>query len=447
MKLRNRTKIIFLIIGDVAALYVALFVTLGIRYGSDWYRQLTDLHLLPFSLTFLVWLVIFYVSGLYDLRRLRNNIDFAKMLSVSILTSALFTIALFYLIPFFGIAPKTNLFIFIVLFAAVEALWRQVFNARASLWGGFSKVLLLGQGEQINKMVRTIEDNPQLGYEIELWLKKGESQSKNLRSLVKRKRINLVIIPQDIKKNPELLRIFYDLLASGIEIRDFPSFFESVFQKVPLSGVEESWFLENQIGGRRFYDSLKNIVDFLLALLLGVIVLPFGLLIAFLVKFTSPGPAIYQQVRIGKNNREFILYKFRTMRQDAEKNGAQWAQEKDARVTPFGRFLRHGHLDELPQLINVLRGDIAFVGPRPERPEFVKILEKEIPYYEIRHVVKPGVTGWAQINYPYGNSVADAYEKLQYDIYYLKNRSIIIDLVIILKTIKFFLTKPREIKL
>jgi len=166
------------------------------------------------------------------------------------------------------------------------------------------------------------------------------------------------------------------------------------------------------------------------------------ILIAILVAVTSSGPAIYKQVRVGKNGRHFTLYKFRTMRQDAEKQGAQWATKGDARATPVGKFLRASHLDELPQLANIIRGDISFVGPRPERPEWVEKLEKQIPYYEARLLVKPGISGWAQLNHRADLALEDVKEKLQYDIYYLKNRSLILDLAIIVKTIKTFFVNP-----
>ncbi|MFA4827508.1 MAG: sugar transferase, partial [Candidatus Shapirobacteria bacterium] len=181
----------------------------------------------------------------------------------------------------------------------------------------------------------------------------------------------------------------------------------------------------------------------ILSLVLFSVILPISLIIFLLIKLTSKGPAIYKQIRTGKKENEFILYKFRTMYLDAEKHGPQWSRENDARITPVGKILRYTHLDELPQLINIIKGDISFVGPRPERPEFVAILKEKIPYYEIRHLVEPGVTGWAQINYRYGSSIEDAYEKLQYDIYYLKNRSFVLDFLIVLKTIKSVFSNPK----
>ena len=230
-------------------------------------------------------------------------------------------------------------------------------------------------------------------------------------------------------------------MASGIAVYDVPAFYEEVFRKVPLKNVEESWFLEHISIRRNVYDDLKRIGEAILATLTGIIILPLVVFLALLIRISSRGPVIFSQKRVGAQNRIFTLYKFRTMRAlaadgSAETKGAEWAKSGDARITFIGRILRYSHLDELPQLWNIIRGDLSFVGPRPERPEFVSLLEKEIPYYDIRHLITPGVTGWAQINYPYGSSVEDSYEKLQFDVYYLKNRSLILDIAVILKTLR-----------
>ena len=165
------------------------------------------------------------------------------------------------------------------------------------------------------------------------------------------------------------------------------------------------------------------------------------IIIAILIKLTSPGSAFFSQKRVGKNGTEFIIYKFRTMRIDAEKDGPQWANyQNDDRATWLGKILRRSHLDELPQLYNIIKGELSFVGPRPERPEFVTKLQKELPYYDLRHLAKPGITGWAQINFRYAASATDAYQKLQYDIYYIKNNSPLLDFLIILKTLKFLIS-------
>ena len=186
---------------------------------------------------------------------------------------------------------------------------------------------------------------------------------------------------------------------------------------------------------------ISHPLEILFALVLIIFLSPLALLIIILIKLTSKGSAFFSQKRLGKNNIEFTIWKFRTMHSDAEKDGPRWANyQDDDRTTRIGGILRKSHLDELPQLYNILRGELSFVGPRPERPEFIVKLQKELPYYDLRHLTKPGITGWAQINYRYAASSMDAYQKLQYDIYYIKNNSPLLDFLIILKTIKFLIT-------
>lgn len=442
MKPINKIKNIFIFAGDILALYLSLFLALVLRYGSD-FGRFTDQHLMPFTVIFVPWLLVFYIAGLYDPRRLRNNMEFLKTLSLAITVNAALTMFFFYLIPYFGITPKTNLLIFLIVFAMIEIVWRRSFNKTMASFQAKTKVALIGSSRSAEEISEFIKNNPQLGYEITAWLKnkedfsslKGISEWKNF---IDENGIDIIVIPRYFKNEPEAAKIFYKLLTLGEDIVDIPSFYETIFQKIPIDEISEEWFLDEIVEKEKFYDNFKRWIEMFFALTLGIILLPFEILIAILVKITSAGPAIYKQVRVGENGNEFVLYKFRTMRTDAEANGPKWAGEKDPRATAMGSFLRHTHLDELPQLVNIIKGEISFVGPRPERPEFTKILQEKIPHYDVRHLIKPGVTGWAQINYRYGASEEDAAEKLRYDIYYLKNRSAILDMAIVLKTLKSF---------
>jgi lipopolysaccharide/colanic/teichoic acid biosynthesis glycosyltransferase len=263
-----------------------------------------------------------------------------------------------------------------------------------------------------------------------------------IKSAVHRDNINLIIVPRQLKNETKLVATLYELFGSGVLVNDMASFYEIIMRKVPLADVEETWFLENIAGEVTFYDPLKRAIEFVGALVLGIVLLPFELLIALLVLVTSRGPIIYKQVRVGEKGRHFTLYKFRTMRVDAEKDRPQWSTQNDSRTTIIGGALRRSHLDELPQLWNIIAGELSFVGPRPERPEFVAKLEAKIPYYEARLFIKPGVTGWAQINHHADLTDEDVVQKLQYDIYYLKNRSPILDAAIILKTAKSIFVSP-----
>lgn len=452
----NRIKIFLLFLGDIVALYAALFLTLAIRYGGGWYEQFEDVHAAPFTIIFVIWLLIFFIAGLYDLRRLRDTLEFAKTLWLAIATAAIVSIVIFYAVPLFGIAPKTNLLIFVLVFGIVETLWRRAFNRGASTGDAPNKVLIIGDDTAAD-VEKTIRENAQLGYEVRARLGAAAAlrAPEEIEKTIDEKNINCVVVSRQLKREGHLPATLFRLFARGradgseVLVMDLPNFYETIMRKVPLADLEETWFLENIEGAAQFYDPLKRAWEFAAALVVGVVLLPFEILIALLVAATSRGPVIYRQTRVGKNGRDFTLYKFRSMMAlaadgSAETAGAAWATgTHDPRTTPIGRFLRASHLDELPQLWNVLRGDISFVGPRPERPEWVAKLEKQIPYYETRLLVKPGITGWAQLNHRADLTTYDVRQKLQYDIYYLKNRSLVLDLAIIVKTLKSFFVNPK----
>lgn len=251
-----------------------------------------------------------------------------------------------------------------------------------------------------------------------------------------------VIITLDPPLADDLVKKLMHMRFRGQSVYDLTDFYERFWSKVPVMHLRSGWFvfaygfdlIQNPLGLR-----FKRILDILFGVLLAVLLAPLFLLISILVRLSSPGQSIYRQSRVGEGGKIFTLYKFRSMREDAELSGAQWADANDARITGVGRFLRILRLDELPQLLNVIRGDMSFIGPRPERPEFTSMLEKHIPYYDSRYLVKPGITGWAQVLYPYGASVDDAREKLQYDLYYIKHYSLLLDIAIVFKTIRVIL--------
>ncbi len=440
MNLKLKTFIIF--IGDIVILYASLIIALFLRRGFTPTVNFPDyvkLHLVPFSIFFIIWVLVFYLTNLYDPRNFKNQLEFFKNFSVALIINGFAGILFFYLFSIGGITPKTNLLLFLIVFAILGTLWRYLFNYLGGTIGTPEKVLIIQSDSQKNlsgQLIEYLGKNRQLGYQISHFIDSDENEIKKIPEIIKRLRIDIVIIPTHLEEKAKLASLIYENLSLGIKVMNFAEFYELIFKKIPLSELEEIWFLENFIKEQISYGSIKQILERFLAFLLFIILSPLILIILIAVKLTSKGSAVYKQSRIGKKGIEFTLYKFRTMRLDAEKHGPQWSKENDARITLIGRLLRYTHLDELPQLVNIIKGDISFVGPRPERPEFVAILKEKIPYYEIRHLVEPGVTGWAQINYRYGSSIEDAYEKLQYDIYYLKNRSFVLDLLIILKTVK-----------
>jgi len=236
--------------------------------------------------------------------------------------------------------------------------------------------------------------------------------------------------------------MFFDIIPYGVTIIDFPEFYENITGKIPVSLIGEVWFLEHLVEGQKtLFESAKQVTDLFLAILLAlptIAILPF---LAVAIRLDSKGPIFYRQQRVSRRKKIIEIIKLRTMVADAEKDGVRWADENDMRVTRVGRFLRKTRLDELPQLWSVLKGDLSLVGPRPERPEFVEILRTEIPFYDMRLLVKPGLTGWAQVNFPYGASVEDSMEKLQYDLFYIKNRSVILDISTMLKTLLIIISR------
>src|SRR3989338_5986861 len=448
-------KKFLLFISDLAILFGSLLLTLYLRYGQAFSEKL-DFHLVPFSLIFAVWLVVFYIANLYEPAILRNNIYFYSSLLQSILIVSVISVIFFYLIPLFNIAPKTNLAIFIVIFTGLE------FGARFGFNKIFEKkfkksVLIVGLNKQSFELAQFIKNNPQLGYELkcvadltpnrpdedeEEFKKFGIIQGlDNLEKQVKNEKIDTIVISPEAYQNSETINIFYKSLEQKISFFNLASFYERLTGKVPLGAINQIWFLENlSEGKKRGYELTKRVFDTAFAVIIGVVSLVLYPLIALAIKTSSSGPVFYKQKRFGQSGKTFEILKFRTMRRDAEKEtGAVWTTENDPRITRVGNFLRKTRLDEFPQVWNILRGEMSFVGPRAKRPEFHELFQKDVPFYEERYLIKPGLTGWAQINFHYGSSVKDAAEKLKYDLYYIKNRSLLLDLGIILKTIRITL--------
>lgn len=250
-------------------------------------------------------------------------------------------------------------------------------------------------------------------------------------------RIDHIIVALDDRRGNMPIAELLECKLQSRMIEDSVSFYEAITGKILVEKVNPAWliFSDGFACGRMTY-LIKRVLDLSLAVFILMASLPVSLLTALLIKLESPGPIFYRQERVGERGKVFSIVKFRSMRQDAERDGAVWASQNDCRVTRIGKFIRKVRIDEIPQIWNVLRGQMSFVGPRPERPVFVEQLVQKLPYYSLRHSAKPGITGWAQICYPYGASEEDALRKLEYDLYYIKNQSIFMDLLIIFRTVK-----------
>ncbi|OGZ23971.1 MAG: hypothetical protein A2896_01360 [Candidatus Nealsonbacteria bacterium RIFCSPLOWO2_01_FULL_43_32] len=423
---------ILLLFGDIVLLYLALFLTVFFDFPQ---------HVLPFSILYFFWLIIFYIFGLYDLGAIRIRVVLYPKILGAILCGLGLGMVFFYLVPLFGITPKTNLLLNVLIFGVLFLIWRKLFGFLFSS-RFFNNVAILSRDPQkIETLAKEIALRPYLGYKLTATFNDG----KDLLAKIQEKKINALIVAEDFETDFDLLENLYQCLEARIIFLDWNQAYELFCEKIPTAFLQKKWFLENlKEGERKFYDKIKRGQDLILATILLIATSIFWPLIVLLIKLGDRGPVIYRQERIGKDRKPFLLFKFRSMNVDAEsETGPVWAKKEDHRVTKVGKLLRKIHLDELPQMINVLKGDISLVGPRPERPEFVEKLEKEIPYYHVRHLIKPGFTGWAQLKFRYGRSVVDSKEKFQYDLYYMKNRSLFLDLGILLKTFQLFFKKEK----
>jgi sugar transferase (PEP-CTERM system associated) len=327
--------------------------------------------------------------------------------------------------------------------------WRLGFTWLVQLPILVERVYVLGTGERAQRVVLGLSQNPELGVEIASWTGKMEgavtrdSVAAHLMDIVHKQKVHRVIVAMPDRRGTIPMRELLDLRMQGVKIEEATTWLEKISGKIEVENLSPSWLVFGE-GFRRStaFIMVRRVVSIIISLIGLICALPLFPFIVLAIRLDSEGPVFYTQTRVGKAGRTFKVVKFRTMRQDAEAaNGPQWADNNDPRVTRIGRFLRFSRLDEIPQLWCVLKGDMAFVGPRPERPEFIEQLSREIPYYGVRHMVRPGITGWAQVKYKYGSTVEDAREKLQYDLYYIKHVSIGLDLLIMFQTIKTVLLR------
>lgn len=436
----NKKKVI-LFLGDAIILFFSLYLTLIIRYGANFTPAIWQIHRLPFTVLYIFWLIIFYINNLYSLTVAKVSFDFYQKLAFTLLICGVFSVAFFYLIPQISIAPKTTLFLNLIIIAILFSIWRNLFNIIIKSTTK-NNIIILGYSEIAYNLAKKLNNNPQLGYKILAFAGCEQKNLENikvitsesdLQNFIKHNNISAIIINSDA--DGMFMDAFLNFLPLGINFISFTDFYENLFAKIPISEIKQNWFLENLTeGSKGTYDTLKRILDIITAIVIGIISLPLFPFISIAIKINSKGPIFFKQLRTGKNGRNFLAIKFRSMIDNAENEGAKWSPENDPRITSVGKFIRKTRLDEIPQIINVLRGEMSLVGPRPERPEFIEILEKEIPFYCQRLLVNPGLTGWAQVNFPYGASKKGSMQKLQYDLYYIKHRSLSLDIKILLKT-------------
>jgi sugar transferase (PEP-CTERM system associated) len=309
------------------------------------------------------------------------------------------------------------------------------------------RVYVLGTGDRAQRVVNGLQQRPELGIEVAGWTENivGEfnrdAVAEHMMGLVRQNGVHRVIVAMPERREKLPVSELLTLRQEGVKVEEATNWLERISGKIEVEHLNPSWLIfADGFRFSPFFRGVRRAVNISVSLVGLVLALPLLPFVALAVKLSSPGPVFYHQKRVGKGGATFYCHKFRTMRQDAEADtGATWATDDDPRITRVGRFLRSARFDEIPQLWCVLKGDMHFVGPRPERPEFVESLIKEIPYYGVRHMVRPGITGWAQVKYKYGNTSQDALEKLQYDLFYIKNASLGLDLLIWFQTVKIVL--------
>jgi exopolysaccharide biosynthesis polyprenyl glycosylphosphotransferase len=450
--MRRNTIKTLLAIGDYAVMVAALCGMILIRYGKDAFSIEFQNHIQPFLIIFLAWVVTFYILELYDINAPFSHRKFA----IAMFTNIAVAITLIYLfLDVVGITPRRNLILITVLFVPVFYIWRFATSRLMDNFVFTKAVAFIGFDQYALELIEIICRKKRQGFRVVAIVCDPDQQ---LPETIRRSSIatfeSVALLEQslvDLKIDTVVIsnswyssvyQELYRLLPLRLHFYQLTSFWERFDESIPIYSTHESWFLENfNRGLNKTYAIIKRIVDIVTIMVFLPIILLFSVITAILVKISSPGPVLFRQTRVGRNEHPFTIYKFRSMVTDAEKDGAQWASEKDPRITKVGSFIRATRLDELPQLFNVLRGDMSIVGPRPERPEFITELSQKIPHYHLRHLVRPGLTGWAQVRYRYGSSFEDAAIKLTFDLYYVKNISMILDIKIALKTILTVLSR------
>jgi sugar transferase (PEP-CTERM system associated) len=393
----------------------------------------------------------FYYNDLYDLTVVHSNRELVVRLLQAAGAAAIVLAVACFTVPSLILDPSTFVTALGVFVVAVLT-WRVTFNYLANDPHLEERVLILGTGNTARMLARQIGTQQDFAYRLVGFVEDREDNTHvrqhdilggvdDIDRLVAERRVDRIVVGLSDRRGRLPIEQLLRAKVSGVRVEDATTTYERLTGKILVDDLKPSWLIfSDGFRASRWTRFVKRMLDLALSIIGVVLSAPLMALTALAIQLDSPGPALYSQERVGENGRVFKIFKFRSMRIDAEKPGAPiWASEKDPRITRVGRFIRLTRLDELPQLWNVMSGSMSFVGPRPERPFFVDQLAQQIPFYMQRHAVKPGLTGWAQVKYRYGSSIEDSMEKLRYDLYYIKHLSIFFDLTIVLDTVKVIL--------
>jgi sugar transferase (PEP-CTERM system associated) len=446
--LRSVTLVVCETLLILAAVALAAYLRLG---DWAWYILVYEYGFGKTLLVAAVAQVCLYYADLYDLHRLSDRRELFIRVAQALAAASFVLAALYYWAP--GLVIGRGVFAIAAGLAITFIIsWRLAFEWLSRRVSPRERLLLVGTNAAAVALANELFGRRQdLGVEIVGFIDPDPARVgtpvinpgvvgaiEDIPSIVRARHVDRVVVSLADARGRLPMDKLLEMKIDGVAFDHLASVYEEYTGKIAIENLRPSWFIfSSGFRKSRVLSTGKVALDFVLAMLGLVLTLPLMAIIAVAVKLTSPGPALYHQQRVGRQGRIFTVHKFRTMRTDAEaETGPVWASHGDQRITPLGRWLRRTRLDELPQLWNVLKGDMSFVGPRPERPEFVTELTRQIPYYGQRHTVRPGITGWAQVRYTYGASIEDALQKLQYDLYYIKNFSIALDLFIVFETVK-----------
>ncbi|OIO18569.1 MAG: hypothetical protein COY69_03285 [Candidatus Magasanikbacteria bacterium CG_4_10_14_0_8_um_filter_32_14] len=458
MKFQYKLKQFILLSGDLILFFLALWSGLVLRNLEFKNTKQLSENLSVFVVIFLVWLIINYINGLYDFKKISQK-KFTSTLIQSAIASFLISIAILYIFSTNkNTNPKTILLLTVSIAYLLIFIWRKVYINIISSNKLQANILFLDYNQEFQEIIDILQKQMTLGYNtkaiIDLNNQINDSQYHNiniyktkekLEKIVNENQIEIIVTHNNLDKEDELSQELYQLLFKQIKITSISNFYENVTGRIPPSAFYKTWFLQYLSDlDKPVYNKFTKLLEFVSIVffsLFFLILLPF---ISLAIKLNSTGKIFFKQKRFGKNNQIFWMYKFRTMYSlaedgSAEMHGAQFAQKDDNRITGVGKFLRQTRLDELPQIINLLKGEITVIGPRPERPEISNDLQNKMSYYNLRYVIKPGITGWAQVQQHYTANLETSLQKFQYDLFYIKNRSILLDISILLKTINVIL--------
>lgn len=440
----NKKESLILLLGDIVAFFIALWVSLFIRNIQIPTLAVFSSLLVPFSILAIIWVGIFFVAGLYEKQRISKRTKLPELLFKTQLFNSVIAIVFFYSLPYFGVTPKTILFLYIIISLILSFVWRvyavSFFSTRTK-----TNALMIAGGKDVSRLKEEIDHSAQYQFCIKKIMDPAEAGSvgfDTIEKYLKDENIKIIIVDSRSPEIRYLLSSLHRLIFSNIVFIDFYDLYEDVFDRLPVTLIDYGWFFENiSTGSRDAYETLKRIMDLVIAVPAFILSLPFYMFAYIGIKIQDGGVLFIVQERIGKNNNPIRIHKFRTM----NRNEVDISKKTDNKITPFGSFLRTTRIDELPQLLSVIKGDLTIVGPRPELPSGVKLYEAQIPYYNVRHIIKPGLFGWAQLyheNHPHhGVDIEETQNKLSYDLYYIKHRSLFLDIIITLKTIKLLMSR------